>query len=118
MSWQGRPSRISVTYALIEELLSALGWSVSAVRLGGTQHHELLGLVEVSHGAQRAGVRAHPGDAVVLASRRGITIDVPPELARLGDRTVAEPWVASDHADEVEAFRRLLEDVAPDDFAP
>jgi hypothetical protein len=58
----GRPSRTSVTYALIEELLSALGWSLTAVRLGGTPHQELLGLVEVTQGTQRAGVRAHPGD--------------------------------------------------------
>jgi bifunctional DNase/RNase len=114
----GRPSRTSVTYGLIEELLSALGWSLTAVRLGGTPHQELLGLVEVTHGDQRAGVRAHPSDAVLLATRREITIDVPLELARVGERGLAAPWLAGDDVDEVAAFRRLLDDVTPEDFAP
>lgn len=114
----GRQTRASATYALMEELLSALGWSLSAVRLGGTPHQELLGLVEVAHGAQRAGVRAHPGDAVLLASRRGITVDVPRELVRVGERGLAAPWLAGDHADQVAAFRKLLDDVSPEDFAP
>jgi bifunctional DNase/RNase len=113
----GHRTRASVTYTLVEELLSALGWRLSAVRLVPTEHQEMQGLVEVTRGAEQAGVRAHAGDAVVLASRSAITIDVPLELAQQGDRGLSQPWLTGDDSDQVANFRRLLEDITPEDFA-
>jgi bifunctional DNase/RNase len=113
----GHRTRAALTYTLVEELLSALGWRLTAVRLVPTDHQEMLGLIEVARGAQRAGVRAHPGDAAVLASRGAITIEVPLELARVGDRGLSQPWLAGDHSDEIASFRKLLDDLSPEDFA-
>jgi bifunctional DNase/RNase len=113
----GHRTRASVIYALLDELVSALGWRPSAVRLVGTEHHEMLGLVELTRGDERAGVRAHPGDAVVLACRCAITIDVPLDLVQVGDRRLAQPWLTGDDPDTIATFRRQLDDATPDDFA-
>lgn len=115
----GRRIRASVTYTLIEELLSALGWSLAALRLTNEEDAAMFALVELGRGPERAGVRAYPGDAVVLAARSGLPLDVPIELARTGDRSVSRPWIEDeDHDADVVAFRRLLDDLTPEDFAP
>lgn len=114
----GQRTRAAVTYSLIEELLSALGWSLCTVRLNVSERQEVLALVEVGRNGERAGVRAHAGDAVLLASRAKITIDVPVELARLGDRGLAERWLPDEDLDELVDFRGFLDRVTPQDFAP
>jgi len=112
----GHRTRASVIYRLLEELVSALSWQPSAVRLVATDQHEMLGLVELTRGDERAGIRAHPGDAVVLACRCAITIDVPLDLAQEGDRQLAQAWLDGDDDDAVAIFRRQLDDATPDDF--
>ncbi|MGQ0805295.1 MAG: bifunctional nuclease domain-containing protein [Actinomycetota bacterium] len=110
-------TRAAFTYTLLGELLSALGWTLSAVRLTGTEHQEVLGLVEVTRGDERAGVRAHPGDAIVLAYRYDLAVEVPVEMARMGDRGLAAEWLADGDSDELASFRRFLDELTPDDFA-
>jgi bifunctional DNase/RNase len=112
----GHRTRASVIYSLLDELVSALDWHLSAVRLVGTERQEMLGLVELGRGDERAGIRAHPSDAVVLACRCAVTIDVPLELAQVGDRQLAQPWLECDDADTVAIFRRQLDAATPDDF--
>ena len=112
----GHRTRASVIYALFDELISALGWHPSAVRLVGSENREMLGLVELTRDDERAGVRAHPGDAVVLAWRCSITIDVPVELVQMGDRGLAQPWLEHEDPDTVARFRRQLDEATPDDF--
>jgi bifunctional DNase/RNase len=114
----GHRTRASVIYGLLDELVSALDWRLSAVRLVGTEHHEMLGLVELARGHERAGIRAHPGDAVVLASRSAMAIDVPVDLTQVGARGLAEAWLEGDDRETIAAFRRQLDDATPDDFAP
>lgn len=114
----GHRTRAALTYTLLEEMLSALGWCVSAVRLVGGDDHAMLGLVEMTRETERAGVRAHPGDAIVLASRCAVTIDVPRELAQTGERGLSEPWLTGVDADEIVSFPRFLDDVTPEDLAP
>lgn len=113
----GQRTRASVIYALLTEVASALGWRPSAVRLVGTEDQEMLGLVELIRGDERAGVRAHPGDALVLACRCGITIEVPLDLVQAGDRGLTESWLADGDPDAIATFRRQLDDATPDDFA-
>jgi hypothetical protein len=96
-------------------MISALGWHPSAVRLVGTEHQKMLGLVELTRGDERAGIWAHPGDAVVVACRCAMTIDVPHEMVQMGHRRLTQPWFEDE--DAVARFRRELDDATPDDFA-
>lgn len=112
----GRRIRASVTYTFIEETLSALGWSIRALRLADGQDAGMFALVELVRDDERAGVRAYPGDAVVLARRFGLGLDVPVELVRTGDRGVGRPWLDDEDDADLVAFRRLLDDLTPEDF--
>jgi hypothetical protein len=77
----------------------------------------MLGLVELTRGDERAGIRAHPGDAVVLACRCAVTIEVPLDLTQVGARGPDRAWLPGDDPATIAAFRRQLDGATPDDFA-
>lgn len=113
----GSRMRSSVTYRLIEEMLSALGWEVARVRLRLEDDGDMFSLVELSDGARRAGVRAHPGDAVVVAARALLPVEVPESIVRTDPRGALGAWFARHQEGALDDFRRFLDGVEPRDFA-
>ncbi len=112
----GRRTRSSATYRLVDETLSALGWEISRVRLRSEDEGGLFALIELVDGSRRAGVRAHPGDAVVVATRSVQPIEVPEAMARKEPPVPLVPWSAEHGGGELVEFRRFVERVRPSDF--
>jgi bifunctional DNase/RNase len=120
---EGAPAPRPLAHDLMVSLLASLEGSVDRVEItridDGTYYAEVT--LSTPHGVRI--IDARPSDAVALACRTGAAIWVADDvLARAGipdtiSATDADaPVDGEDAEEEVEEFRRFLDDVDPEDF--
>ncbi|MCT2007364.1 bifunctional nuclease family protein [Micrococcus lylae] len=98
-----------LTHDLLLSAVRALGGTVSCARFSGTEGETVLGELVLADGTV---LDARPSDAVAVALRAEAPVLAPPAV-------VEELGVpAQEHdTDDLESFRRFLDDVDPEDFA-
>ncbi len=98
-----------LTHDLLLAAVTALGGTVAAARITGTRGEAVLGELVLADGSV---LDARPSDAVAVALRAEAPVLAPQSVVD----ELGVP-VADHHSDDLESFRRFLEDVDPDDFA-
>lgn len=98
-----------LTHDLLLAAVQALGGTVSCARLTGTEGEAVLGELVLDDGTV---LDARPSDAVAVALRAEAPVLAPPAVVEELGVPVEEP-----HVDDLESFRRFLDDVDPEDFA-
>lgn len=118
MHLQGlRPAR-PLTHDLLGQVITALGHSVSQVRVVDFREGTFYGELVFENGTT---VSARPSDAVALAVRTEIPVFVDPAVLDSAGVVVPEDEEGEDlpeeeSEDEVERFREFLDSVSPEDF--
>lgn len=126
--WIGAPEATSILFAiegatpprplshdLMKLLLESVGASVERMQISriheGTFYAELT--LQTPNG--RRVLDCRPSDAIAIASRLGVALEVADEV--LESAGVEDEFTTpEDEADEVEEFKRFLDEVDPDDF--
>lgn len=98
-----------LTHDLLLAAVGALGGAVACARLTGTRGEAVLGELVLADGSV---LDARPSDAVAVALRAEAPVLAPQAVVEeLGVPVEEHP------ADDLESFRRFLDDVDPEDFA-
>ena len=97
-----------LTHDLLVDVLTALGQTLTQVRITELRDGVFYAVLELSGGAE---VSARPSDAIALAVRTGTQIVGSEEVLAEAGITIAD-----EQEDEVEKFREFLEDISPEDF--
>ena len=98
-----------LTHDLLLSAVRALGGAVSCARLTGTDGEAVLAELVLADGTV---LDARPSDAVAVSLRAEAPVVAPPAVVD----GLGVP-VQEHHADDLESFRRFLDDVDPEDFA-
>lgn len=98
-----------LTHDLLLSAVRALGGTVACARLTGTDGEAVLGELVLADGTV---LDARPSDAVAVALRAEAPVVAPPAVVDELGVPVEER-----HTDDLESFRRFLDDVDPEDFA-
>ena len=109
LAQQGVEPTRPLTHDLILRLVEALGPGLTAVRVASLDDGVFRGELVLADG--RA-IDCRPSDAVAVALRAGVPIDVAPAVWD-------EASIPIEHSEsdiDVEAFRAFLDDVNPEDF--
>lgn len=118
MHLQGlRPAR-PLTHDLLGQVITALGHTVSQVRVVDFREGTFYGELVFENGTT---VSARPSDAVALAVRTEIPVFVDPAVLDSAGVVVSEDDEAEElpeeeSEDEVERFREFLDTISPEDF--
>jgi bifunctional DNase/RNase len=97
-----------LTHDLLKDVLEATGATLSAVTITDLRDGVYYADLQFASGVT---VSARPSDAIALAIRNGTTIYA--EEAVLAEAGVAIP---DEQENEVEEFKRFLDEVSPEDF--
>lgn len=118
---QGVRSRHSRTYETLEQVITGLGGTVTALQLVGDRRRGFSGEIELASDGRRVRTGAHPGDVAALAWRLHLAVLVPAEVASIPSEENWEWWPdescpAVDDPEEVVITRRFLEEAEPEDY--
>jgi uncharacterized protein len=97
-----------LTHDLLKEVLEATGATLTAVTISDLRDGVYYADLQFASGVT---VSARPSDAIALAIRNGTTIYA--EESVLAEAGVAIP---DEQENEVEEFKRFLDEVSPEDF--
>lgn len=99
-----------MTHDLLKNIVNALGAKVKRIVIHDLKEETYYANVVVESGGKEIEVDARPSDAIALALRVEAPIYVSEEIA-------ARAVIANTKADEeMEEFKRFLEDLSPEDF--
>lgn len=101
-----------LTHDLLREVITALGASVTEIRITSLQDGVFYAQLVLSSGAE---VSARPSDAIALALRTGSPILCAPEVLEAAGIDLPEDGEVVEE-DQVERFREFLDQVSPEDF--
>ena len=115
MRLQGVEPPRPMTHDLLAALVRDLGAVVEQVEVTDLRDNTYYARIVVSRGDDRLRVDARPSDAIALALRCDAPILVADEIIASSSIEMEDPNDAVPE-DQIEEFRRFLEDVGPDDF--
>lgn len=103
-----------LTHDLMRDLVTALGRSVSQVRITELRDGIFYAVLDLTGGSSQVEVSARPSDAIALALRTGSPIFGADEVLEAAGIELEEDTDDEEH--EVELFRDFLDNVSPADF--